>query len=77
MPFNSNVAHSVHSGQDFGRDICELRAEFGRACNNRRGQAALVEEGQVGHELCDGLLKELKGERHFAKDKQSCFMVYL
>ena len=69
--------------------MSELRAEFGCASGQLRGQAVLVEEGQVEHQLSDGLLRQLGGARHLLwkrrlwggrhllrmqRDKQSCLV---
>ena len=87
MPRNPSVAHSAQNSLGVGRSMCELRAEFGCASGQLRGQAVFVEEGQVEHELRDGLLRQLGGARHLLwkrrlwggrhllrmqRDKQSC-----
>ncbi len=64
MPRNPSVAHSAKISLGVGRSMRELRAEFGCASGQLRGQAVLVEEGQVEHELRDGLLRQLGGVRH-------------
>jgi hypothetical protein len=42
--------------------VSELRAEFGSARSQIRGQTIFVEEGQVEQELGDGLLGQLRGD---------------
>ncbi len=61
MPRNPSVAPSAQNSVGAGRIMCELRAEFGCTSGQLRGQAVFVEEGQVEHELRDGMLRQLGG----------------
>jgi|LauGreDrversion4_2_1035121.scaffolds.fasta_scaffold1424136_1 hypothetical protein len=57
MPRDPCVAHGADPSLGFGCSIREFRAEVGGASSESRGQAVFVEEGQVEHELCYGLLR--------------------
>jgi hypothetical protein len=70
MPRDPSVAHGADPCLGFGCSIRELRAEIGGASSDSRGQAVFVKGGQGEHELRDGLLGQLRGERHVIRKRR-------
>jgi hypothetical protein len=70
MPRDPSVAHGAYPSLGFGCSIRELRAEIGGASSESRRQAVFIKGGQGEHKLCDGLLGQLRRERHVIRKRR-------